>query len=229
MTNSEFFEYLSVLGKLPDLSGVQEWYRLLVENDVNIQKYYTVYSKIRINMNYTDGFYKFMQSGIRLIKTSKNQKEFDALVNGLDNIVNNIIKYSKHNKFLISLENNYLNIIDDIITNLDNIEDKIKAFKIIVNPEYVYLNNNIYLCDCEDGDPISHFNLMRNSDIKENISMIIYHRGYNEVYEIKNAGEYKRNIRMLQKRLNNNTLDFVVCANRDEYRTKYLFDVLLGK
>lgn len=216
MTNKEFFEYLKVLGKLPYISDEVQ-YKLLLEHKISLKNYYRVYSKIQENITYNDGINRFIESSCDLLLIIPTQEDFDRFVKGLDDVINMYLSYSKDRRFLSSLELNYINVLRHVSSEMSRIDILLKAFRIIVSPEYATIENKIYGVRHSTKSPVVHFDLRRNDEIIENVGMITYKNGEAKIHKIKNSGSYKECLLELRDKIKKNEIDFGVCGNRLQY------------
>lgn len=224
MNNREFFDYLKVLGKLPHIRH-EEWYRIILNNEINIIDYYRVYSKIQPNIEYSAGMNRMIESIACLLGVVNSQEEFDKFVKKLDKIIKMWYNYSKSSKFIATIDSNYLRILrQSYLDRLSGykmcLEDIMKAIRVIINPDNVLVGDKIYTCDCLDESPRSHFKLITRSGEKiDKVAMITYSNGSSHIHQIKSHGEYKECILSLKEMLKNDTMDFVVCSHRMKYGT----------
>lgn len=228
MNNREFFEYLNLLGKLPYISH-QEWYRLLLDNKINIKDYYLVYSKIQPGIEYNDGMNRMIESVSLLLEVIDNQEDFDKFTRGLNDIIKMYYTYSNAHKFIESVELSYIGILRELAEEFKDIDTLLKAMRIIVNPDKVLVDSRMFFCDCKDFSPKSHFRLYTgNGEEIDNVAMITYKNGVSKIHHTRSYGDYKKCILKLREMLKNNSIDFAVCSHILKYgEVAPLYRVLL--
>lgn len=213
MSNQEFFDYLNILGRIPNDIDKPK-YELIIKNDINIVEYYKVYSKIQPGIEYGMGINRMLESLNILLGKIHSQKDFDTFVNGFDNILKMYFSYDKREKFIRIIESNYIGILWHVFDGLGSIDKLLLALRLITNPTHVLYNGEIYICDCTDTAPRAHFELLKGlkQEKIENVMIVTYKDNKSKISKIWKTSDYSKKLEQLGLKFKNNEIDFAVCA-----------------
>lgn len=225
MTNIEYFDYLKVVGKLPEIKN-KDSYSVLCFKDVCIKDYVKVYEKM-LKRDELLGNYYFdimFKNLVYLLDVIHTQSDFDNFVKGLDKLLDTYRDYCLYDTFLESINKNYNTIVRQLVHDRKlnkkelKVEDLLKALKVIVNPYYVLYKDRLCNCEVIDVNPKSHFNInISFNETIENVAVMMYYNGECELLKINSYGGYKNSILKLRERLKDDSIDFAVCANETEH------------